>query len=82
MQNPIPTYDRLMNPLLQAIRELGGSASIEEINRRVAEIAGLTEEQLEVPHMRGRGPEVDYRLAWTRTYLKAYGLEPTSRHMD
>jgi len=69
-----------MNPLLSALRELGGSASIEEINRRVSEIAGLSEDQLQVAHPRGRGSEVDYRLAWTRTYLKAYGLlENSSR---
>jgi restriction system protein len=70
----VPTYDALMNPLLQALRELGGSATIEEINRKVSEICDLNEEQLQVPHVRGRGSEVDYRLAWTRTYLKAYGL--------
>jgi restriction system protein len=76
----VPTHGSLMNPVLQALRDLGGSASIEEINRSVAEICGLTDAQLQVPHVRGRGSEVDYRLAWTRTYLKAYGLiENSSR---
>ncbi len=70
----IPTYDSLMNPLLQSIRDLGGSATIEEINGKVSEVLGLTEEQVNFRHVRGRGSEVDYRLAWTRTYLKAYGL--------
>jgi restriction system protein len=70
----VPTYDSLMNPLLQALHHLGGSATIEEINSRVAEICGLSDDQLQVQHVRGRGSEVDYRLAWTRTYLKAYGL--------
>jgi restriction system protein len=40
-QNQIPTYDRLMNPLLQALRELGGSGSTDEIYQRVAEKALL-----------------------------------------
>jgi len=76
----IPSYDSLMNPLLQAMRDLGGSATIEEINGLVSEILGLREDQLEVPHVRGRGSEIGYRLAWTRTYLKAYGLiENSSR---
>jgi restriction system protein len=70
----VPTHADLMNPLLSALRELGGSATIEEINTRVAETQNLSEEQLQLPHPRGRGSEIDYRLAWTRTYLKAYGL--------
>ena len=69
----IPTHDSLMNPLIQALRELGGSASIKELNSKVVEIAGLTDEQMEVAHGNHRS-EVEYRLAWTRTYLKAYGL--------
>ena len=29
--NDVPTYQELMNPTLDALRELGGSASIQEI---------------------------------------------------
>ena len=76
----VPTSGALMNPLLEAIKSLGGSASIEELNDKVAEVAGLTEEQLAVPHGENKGTEVAYRLAWTRTYLKQYGLlENSSR---
>jgi restriction system protein len=70
----VPTYDSMMNPVLEALRALGGSATIEEINSKVAELLKLDDEQLQILHVRGRGSEVDYRLAWTRTYLKAYGL--------
>jgi restriction system protein len=69
----------MMNPLLSALRELGGSASIEEINNKVADKLELSDDQLQVAHPRGRGSEVDYRLAWTRTYLKAFGLIDNSR---
>ena len=75
----VPSFDSMMNPLLAALRQLGGSASIEEINNKVAELLELNDEQLQAPHPRGRGSEVDYRLAWTRTYLKAYGLIDNSR---
>ena len=78
----IPTFDQLMNPLVQALKDLGGSGTIEEIYNKVAEIAELTNAQLEVPHAGGRGfkSEIDYRLAWSRTYLKKYGLlENSSR---
>jgi len=78
----IPTYDALMNPLIQALKSLGGSGTVEEITNRVAEIAGLTDEQLEVLHDPAKGgmTEVEYRLAWSRTWLKRYGLlENSSR---
>jgi restriction system protein len=77
----IPTYDSLMNPMLKALRLLGGSGSVEEINNRVVEIAEITDEQLEIPHNeKDARSEVEYRLAWTRTYLKEYGLlENSSR---
>lgn len=78
----VPTYDQLMNPTLQALKELGGSATTEEIYTKVTELVGLTNEQLEIFHNAERGgqTEVEYRLAWSRTYLKKYGiLENSSR---
>ena len=81
MNSPsLPAHYELMNPVLHALRELGGSGSIEEINSRAIDAAGLSEDQLQVAHTRGRGSEIEYRLAWTRTYLRLYGLlENSSR---
>ncbi len=78
----IPTFDTLMNPVIQAVKSLGGSGTIEEIDGGVAEIAKLSDEQLETLHdpEQGGQTEFEYRLAWTRTYLKKYGvLENSSR---
>jgi len=78
----IPTFDTLMNPVIQALKNLGGSGTIEEITRKVAEIVGLSDEQLEILHDPEKGvqTEFEYRLAWTRTYLKKYDiLENSSR---
>jgi restriction system protein len=78
----VPTYDAMMNPVLKALKVLGGSGTIQEIDAKASEIAGLTDEQLEVLHNPDKGSqtEVEYRLAWTRTYLKKYGaLENSSR---
>jgi restriction system protein len=78
----VPTFDKLMNHVIQALKSLGGSGTIEEINDKAAELAGLSDEQLEVLHNPEKGgqTEVEYRLAWTRTYLKKYGvLENSSR---
>lgn len=72
----VPPYDQLMNPTLQALKALGGSGTIEEIYNKVTEIVGLTNQQLEVLHdpERGGQTEVEYRLAWSRTCLKKYGI--------
>ena len=78
----LPTYDDLMNPLLEALRKLGGSGSIEEIYAKTVEITGVSDEilaQLHVPEKSSQ-TEVGYRLAWARTYLRKYGLlENSSR---
>jgi len=78
----VPKYPQLMNPLLQALRDLGGSGSIDEIYEKVAETLKLPEEVLSVPHdpEKSNQSEVQYQLAWARTYLKKYGiLENSSR---
>jgi restriction system protein len=80
--NAIPSYDAFMNPVLQALKNLGGSGTNEEINNKVIEIMGLSDAQLEVVHdsERGSQTEVEYRLHWARTYLKKYGMiENSSR---
>jgi restriction system protein len=78
MEVVIPGHEAFMNPLLDALRRLGGSGTFEEIETEVAEIAGLTEEQLQVPHGETNRSQFDYRLAWTRTYLKWFGLVDNS----
>jgi restriction system protein len=69
-------YDDLMNPVIQALKLLGGSGTNEEINNKVAELVNIPPEQLEILHNPERGgmTEVEYRLMWTRTYLKRYGV--------
>jgi restriction system protein len=76
----IPTYDQLMNPLIKALKLLGGSGTIDEINEKVFEIENIPQEIINIPHGKdGSRSEVEYRLAWTRTYLKSFGLLENSR---
>jgi len=72
----MPKYHELMNPLLEALHELGGFGSIEEIAQKVVELSDLPEDLLNVPHNpeKSSQTEIEYRLAWARTYLKKYGL--------
>ncbi len=70
-----PTFDQLFIPTLKALIKLGGSGTIDEINESVYAIANLSEDVLQVLHdENGIKTEVDYRLAWSRTYLKKFGL--------
>lgn len=69
----VPKYDDFFNPLLRAMHELGGSASITEQEDKVAAILKLSDKDLAEIH-RGSTTKVHYRLAWARTYLKNYGL--------
>jgi restriction system protein len=81
LKTQIPTFEKMMNPLIKALKELGGSATIEELDTRVAEIMGLSDEQIEILHESERGgskSEAGYRLAWTRTYLKQFGIVENS----
>ncbi len=70
----LPTFDAMMLPTLQALQILGGSGTTEEIYGKVVEILCLPNEVLDVPHGDTSQNEVEYRLAWSRTYLKKYGL--------
>ena len=61
----------MMNPLLKALHDLGGSALVPELEESVSTIMNLTNEQLEEIH-RGNLTAFRYRLAWTRNYLKRF----------
>ena len=76
MATKLPTFDQLMNPLLRALRALGGSGSVEEIYDKVVELEKLPEDVLSQLHdpEKSNQTEVAYRLAWARTWLKKYGL--------
>ncbi|MDI6729212.1 MAG: restriction endonuclease [Thermodesulfovibrionales bacterium] len=81
-ENIVPTYDKLFNPVVKALQFLGGSGTIEEINQKVIELENIPDEIMEIPHgdTDGGRSEVEYRLAWARTYLKKYGvLENSAR---
>src|SRR5713101_2567355 len=63
-----------MNPLLKAIHALGGSGTIAEINEKVLELENFPKDVLSVEHLDTGQSEVEYRLAWARSYLKKYGI--------
>jgi restriction system protein len=70
----VPTFDAMLIPTIQALQALGGSGTTEEIYDKVVQILNLPDKVLDVLHGNTSQSEVEYRLAWSRTYLKKYGL--------
>lgn len=71
----IPKFSEMFVPILSALTNLGGSASLEELDQESIRIMEIPKPDTKVLHNGGRKrTEVRYRLAWARTYLKKYGL--------
>lgn len=77
----MPSYKDLINPTIEALQLLGGSGSVNEIYNEVLKKLALPEKIVDFPHaQRTSQSEIQYRLAWARTYLKNFGvIESTSR---
>jgi len=69
----VPQFYEFHWPVLCALKETGGSASIAEMVDRIAADMKLPDDVLAVPHGDGSQSEVEYRIAWARTYLKKVG---------
>lgn len=74
MSPHLPKYDEFMLPTLQAIRELGGSASIEEIQDKLTETMGLSQQQLDMAYPKSGALVAPDRMSWARSHLKIAGL--------
>jgi restriction endonuclease Mrr len=70
----IPPHNEMMWPVIVAVRRLGGTARLEEIDEEVIAAEGFSDEQLAVLHKDGPRTEIAYRLAWARSYLKKMGM--------
>lgn len=70
----LPNLPGMMLVTIEALKDLGGSASIQELDERVIEIEGVSEDEqsLTMPRDENR-PRVNYYLAWARTFLKRGG---------
>ena len=77
----VPRYGELIEPTFEALKQLGGSGSIDEILEKLIEILELPDEVVDIPH-KGRESltELSYQAAWARTYMRSYGvIENASR---
>ncbi len=70
----IPKFDALLGPTIEALKQLGGSASNDEIHDKVVELMGLPDDVIEIPHDdSGSITRLRYRMNWARSYLKKVG---------
>ena len=74
----VPTYDELNWPALEALRRLGGSATIAEHLTQVIEDQNIPESISVIPHGKSGRSELEYRLAWARTALRRCGYVENS----
>lgn len=75
----VPQYHEMLWPTVVALRDLGGSGSISEIDQTVVTNQQFTDEQQAILHGDGPRSEIGYRLHWARTYLKGMGLANNSQ---
>ncbi len=76
-----PDLPGMMLVTLEALRAMGGSGTIQEMDEKVAELEGVSEEE-QAFQMSGDDPRprMNYYLAWSRTYLKRGGaIEKSAR---
>lgn len=75
-----PDLPGMMLATVEALKEIGGSATIQELDEKVAELEGVTEQ--EQTFMMGgtnsHQARLNYYLAWARTYLKRGGAVDNS----
>lgn len=69
----LPSYKSFFKPTLIALEELGGSGNIDELNEKLIEKVGLTEDQLVQTYAGSGALIVQDRLSWARSYLKIAG---------
>lgn len=73
-----PGYRSFLNAVLLAVNELGGSATNEEIVDKVIELRKLPDEIVNEEHS-NLMTELEYQLAWARTYLRNAGFLDSSK---
>ncbi len=77
---PMPSYDALLWPGLQALKESDQPLNIQEHLAAVIRLMEIPSRLQRVMHANTEQTEVQYRLAWARTYLnKAGAIENVGR---
>ena len=76
------TFVELINPVFLSLKELGASGTVKEITEKVIQMLNLPDSVVDVLHdpQTSTRTELDYQLAWARTYLKKFGAITNSSY--
>lgn len=75
-----PDLSAMMLSTIRALKAVGSSATIHELDEKVVEIEGISEEQQAIGMPNDGRTKLRYFLAWSRTYLRRGGaIENSSR---
>lgn len=79
-ETAFPDLPQLMLATIDALRAIGGSASIHELDETVVEREGVSEKEQSFTMPNDSRPKLKYYLAWARTYLRRGGaIENSAR---
>ena len=68
-------FDDLMAPCIAALKKLGGSGTVSEIEKVIIDDLKIPQDQVEFIHNEKDGSrKLDYNLRWARNYLKRVGF--------
>ncbi len=67
-------YARFYQPVLEALRSLGGSATPREVKRKVIEQVTLSQSELDRVHKKTGANAIENEIAWARNTLREAGL--------
>ncbi len=74
-----PDLPAMMLATINALKTMGGSANIQELDEQIIEMEGITEEEQSFMMPNDKRPKLNYYLAWARTYLKRGGAVDNSQ---
>ncbi len=79
-QDGLPDLPQMMLVTLEALRSIGGSATLHELDQKVVELEGVTEKEQAFTMANDSRPSLNYYLAWSRTFLRrGDAIENSSR---
>jgi len=73
-QIEIPKYDDFFKPTLEALANLGGSASIDELEDALIGDLAISQDQLDIAYPSSGAAIVPDRMSWARSFLKIGGF--------
>lgn len=80
VKDQVPKAKDLLKPTLRALDALGGSASVKELNKRIASDMGLSNDILDIPYKGGGQTEFYVQATAARTRLNKVGAIRNSAH--